>query len=107
MTIALRKPIAQYYAADRLNGEAVAKCFTSTGVVQDDGTTYTGWNEINQWKTQASTKYRCKSEPIVSREIDGGIVVTTRLVGNFPGSPATARYYFTLDGQKVSALRIA
>jgi len=106
MTIALRKPIALYYAADKLNGEAVSLCFTRDGVVTDAGTTYTGWDEINQWKTAVAAKGRFKCEPIVSREIDGGIAVTTRLTGPFEGSPTTARYFFILTGQKVSTLRI-
>ena len=29
-------------------------------------------------------------------------VVTSRLTGNFPGSPITLTYWFDLDGQKIT-----
>jgi len=35
-------------------------------------------------------------------EKDGKTVVTSHLVGNFPGSPVDLRFFFTLEGGKIS-----
>jgi len=37
MTLALPKPVAAYFAADRDDAEAVAQCFTESAVVKDEG----------------------------------------------------------------------
>jgi hypothetical protein len=39
-------------------------------------------------------------------EKDGKIVVTSHLVGNFPGSPVDLRYFFKLEGDKIASLKI-
>ena len=39
MNINLPEPIAAYFAAEKLNGEAVARCFTNRAIVKDDGHT--------------------------------------------------------------------
>jgi len=39
-------------------------------------------------------------------EKDGKTVVTSHLVGNFPGSPVDLRFFFGLEGDKISSLEI-
>jgi hypothetical protein len=34
------------------------------------------------------------------------VVVTSRLTGNFPGSPLNLRFFFGLDGDKIASLEI-
>jgi hypothetical protein len=34
------------------------------------------------------------------------IVVTGRVSGNFPGSPVDLRFFFELEGDKISSLKI-
>ena len=106
MPIELAKPIADYFAADRRGGEAVAKCFTQDGVVKDEGHTYTGVSAIKTWKADASAKYGYTSEPFAVEEKDGKTVVRSRLAGNFPGSPVNLRYFFELAGDKIASLEI-
>ena len=106
MTIELSRPIAAYFAADKLDSEAIAGCFTENAVVKDEGHTYTGLSAIKQWKTDASAKYDYTSEPFASEERDGKTIVTSRLVGNFPGSPVNLRFFFKLEGGKIAALEI-
>jgi hypothetical protein len=36
----------------------------------------------------------------------GKTVVSTKLTGNFPGSPVTLDFVFTLEGGKIAALEI-
>ena len=102
----LPKPIAAYFAADRGDGEAVSQCFTDNAVVKDEGHTHNGRAAIKKWKTDTSGKYQYASKPFACEEQDGIIVVTSHLVGNFPGSPVDLRYFFKLEGDKIGSLEI-
>lgn len=108
MSIALAKPIADYFTADadKADHEAVAWCFTENAVVKDEGRIHIGRAAIKQWKENSTTKYQYTSEPFVSEGKDGKTVVTSHLVGNFPGSPVDLRYFFELDGDKIASLEI-
>jgi hypothetical protein len=33
-------------------------------------------------------------------------VVTSRLIGNFPGSPVDLRFFFELEGDKIASLEV-
>ena len=102
----LAKPIAAYFAADKADGTAISECFTDNAVVKDDGHTYRGRAAIKKWKTDASTKYVYTSTPIACAEEAGKMVVTSHLVGNFPGSPVDLRFFFKLEGDKIASLEI-
>ena len=102
----LPKPIAAYFTADKGDGEAVSQCFTENAVVKDEGHTHRGRAAIKQWKTDASAKYEYTSEPIACEERDGKTVVTSHLVGNFPGSPVDLRFFFELEGDKIASLEV-
>ena len=102
----LPKPIAAYFAADSGDGEAVSQCFTENATVKDEGHTHKGRAAIKQWKTDASAKYEYTSEPIACEEKDGKTIVTSHLVGNFPGSPVDLRFFFKLEGEKIASLEI-
>ena len=106
MTLNLPKPIAAYFTADKGDSEAVSQCFTDNAVVKDEGHTYHGRAAIKQWKADASTKYQYTSEPFACEQKDGKIVVTSRLTGNFPGSPVDLRFFFELEGDKIASLEI-
>ena len=106
MSVDLPKPIATYFAADKADGEAVARCFTRDGFVKDEGSAYQGTAEIKRWKTVTSTKYAYTSEPFATKQQGAMTVVTSRLTGNFPGSPADLRYFFRLEGGKITSLEI-
>jgi hypothetical protein len=106
MSIDLPRPIASSFAADRRDGHAVAQCFIENAVVKDEGHTYNGRLAIQRWKTDASAKYSYQSEPISIEEKDGKTVLTSHLVGDFPGSPVDLRYFFILEGDKIASLTI-
>lgn len=106
MKLDLPKPIAAYFTADKQDSEAVSRCFTETAVVQDEGQTYRGRAAIKQWKADASSKYQYTSEPFAYEQKDGKFVVTSRLTGNFPGSPINLRFLFGLDGDTIVSLEI-
>ncbi|MGE3924680.1 MAG: nuclear transport factor 2 family protein [Lautropia sp.] len=106
MSLNLPKPIAVYFTADRGDSAAVARCFTDSAVVKDEGHAYNGLAAIQQWKTDSSKKYTYTSEPFAFEEKDGKTIVTSRLTGNFPGSPVDLRFCFGLAGNKIASLEI-
>jgi SnoaL-like domain len=106
MTLDLPQPVADYFTADRSHSEAVAQCFTENAVVKDEGRSFKGRAAIKQWKADVSAKYQYTSEPSKCEQQDGKVVVTSRLTGNFPGSPVTLRFLFELEGNKIESLEI-
>ena len=106
MSLNLPKPIADYFATDTGDSEAVARCFTENAVVKDEGHIYNGRSAIRQWKAESSTKYIYTSEPFASEDRNGKIIVTSRLTGNFPGSPVNLRFFFGLEGDEIATLEI-
>lgn len=102
----LPKPIAAYFAADAAGSAQIAQCFTENAIVIDEQKTYKGRDAIHQWKTGSSKKYTYTSEPFASEEKDGKTVITSRITGNFPGSPVDLRYFFGLEGDKIASLEI-
>lgn len=105
-SLSLPEPIAVYFTTDSAEGEAVSRCFTENAIVKDEGHTYRGRAAIEEWKADTSAKYQYTSEPFVCEKKDENIVVTSHLVGNFPGSPVDLRYFFKLEGDKIAALEI-
>lgn len=106
MPLDLPQPIRLYFAADASDGEAFVRCFTEHAVVKDEGHSYTGLAAIRQWKSDSSKKYTYTSEPFACADVDGKTIVTSRLTGNFPGSPVDLRYLFGLEGDKIASLEI-
>jgi hypothetical protein len=106
VTLDLPEPIVAYFAADKRDGEALARCFTKDAVVKDEGHTYKGQQEIRKWRTEVSSKYTYTSEPFAIQEADGLTVVKSHLTGNFPGSPVDLRFFFRLERGKIAFLEI-
>ena len=105
-TLILPDPIAAYFAADQRSADAVARCFTTQAVVKDEGHTYTGLEAIKAWKAAASAAYTYTSEPFALEQKEGSHVVTSRVTGNFPGSPVDLRYRFRLERGLIASLEI-
>ena len=102
----LPTPIANYFAADEGDAETLSQCFTEDAIVRDEGHAYNGRAAIKEWKARASEKYQYTSELLALDEEDRKAVVTSRLTGNFPGSPVNLRFFFELDGAKIKSLEI-
>jgi hypothetical protein len=103
----LPEPIAAYFDADRLGADAVARCFTKDGVVRDEGRTHTGVAAIEAWKAAASAQYSYIAEPFALDKKDRKCIVTSRVTGDFPGSPVNLQFVFTLERGKIATLEIA
>jgi hypothetical protein len=74
--------------------------------VKDEGRTHTGIAAIRRWKAESFTKYTYTSEPLAVDQRDGMTVVTSRLTGDFPGSPVNLRLFFRLERAKIAFLEI-
>lgn len=107
MAIKLPEAIRNYFEADRAReAEATAACFTQAAIVRDEGNTYAGREAIRRWKEESSAKYTYTVDPFSIAEEGGRTVVTSHLVGDFPGSPIDLRYSFAVDGDKIAELEI-
>jgi ketosteroid isomerase-like protein len=107
MSVELPEPIAAYLAAENgHDAEAMAHCFADHAVVRDEGRTIQGPAAIKQWKEETKKKYNHTVEPLESVQKDGKTVVTSRVAGNFPGSPVTLEFVFGLEGNKIASLEI-
>jgi len=105
-SLSLPKPIAAYFTADKGDSETLSQCFTENAIVKDEGHTHKGRAAIKKWKTDASAKYEYTCEPFACEEKDGKMVVTSHLVGDFPGSPVDLRFFFGLEGDKIASLEV-
>ncbi len=106
MTLNLPKPVAAYFAADRGSGEAVENFFASDAVVTDEGHTYHGTDEIRKWRADVAAKFTYTCQPLTTEQQQDQTVVTSRLEGNFPGSPVNLRFFFRLAGDTIQHLEI-
>lgn len=104
--LSLPEPIEAYFEADGRDGRAVARCFTNDGTVVDEGKTHTGLAAIEAWKAAASAQYSYVAEPFALEKKDRKYIVTSRVTGDFPGSPVDLRYAFTLERGKIASLEI-
>jgi hypothetical protein len=104
--IHLPPPIAAYFAADTSDANAVARCFSDSAVVIDEGREHRGRPAIKRWKAEATAKYHYTSEPLAVDALGPGVTVTARVTGDFPGSPVGLRYRFTLEGAAIARLEI-
>ena len=104
--LSLPEPIEAYFEADRRDGQAVARCFTADGTVLDEGRTHAGPAAIEAWKTAASAQFSYIAEPFALESRDRKYIVTSRVTGDFPGSPVDLQYAFTLERGKIASLEI-
>lgn len=104
--LSLPEPIEAYFEADRRDGHAVARCFTNDGTVMDEGRTHAGLAAIEAWKTAASAQFSYITEPFAVEKKERKYFVTSRVTGDFPGSPVDLQYTFTLERGKIASLEI-
>ena len=108
MPLALPKPIELFLSSENTHDvEALADCFATHATVRDEGQTMKGLMAIKTWRLETGRKYQHTVEPVAVTARDGTTVVSTKLTGDFPGSPITLDFVFTLDGDKITALEIS
>jgi ketosteroid isomerase-like protein len=86
--------------------ESLSECFAPDAIVRDESHTYEGLAAIKKWKAETKEKYQHTVEPLASLHKGDKTIVTSRLAGNFPGSPIELEFIFKLDGDKIASLEI-
>ena len=107
MSARLSSTLATYFAAANehdVNG--MIAVFADGAIVKDEGHEHRGPVAIRRWMNETIKKYDFKVEPTGVAEQGGKTVVTGLISGNFPGSPVSLRYAFTLDHEKITRLEI-
>lgn len=105
--IALPHPIEKFISAKNArNFSEAASVFSDAAVVLDEGGRHEGRKAIQAWMERASAEYDDQIEPASEVSTNSGTEVTAKVSGTFPGSPATIRFSFTLDGQSIDRLEI-
>lgn len=107
MPLHLPEPIRIYFASENTHDTKTLKdCFAIDAFVRDEGLRIEGLAAITAWRTETGRKYGHTVEPLGLFERDGKTVVTTKVTGNFPGSPVTLDHIFGLDGDRIASLEI-
>ncbi|MFS4505118.1 nuclear transport factor 2 family protein [Clavibacter sp. Sh2141] len=100
----------QRYLDGREAGEpsAAAAPFAEDAVVEDDGRTYRGREEIAAWRTGAAAAFRYTSTRLATTVEGTRVVLVDRLEGDFPGGRVDLTSAFALDeAGAIASLRIA
>lgn len=106
--ITLPAPLDAYFAAkNRHDVGGMLACFAPDATALDEGHTYQGHAALRAWLATTTSKYRVTATPSGLETRDGASIVTALVAGNFPGSPASLRYAFSLRDGLIAGLGIA
>ena len=107
MSLELSEPIAAFFKAYReVDLPAIARLFEENAVVRVEDRDYGGIAVIRDWVEETTRRYHPKIEPKSTTDASRRTIVSSLVSGDFPGSPATLDYVFTLSGKKISRLEI-
>lgn len=107
MTISLPESIATFF--DVCNGADIARlpgCFTHDAVVKDEGEAHQGHQAIESWLKNIQELLQFSTEPLSVSVSGNRVTVTTKVTGNFKGSPIQNNHIFTLNNDKIESLEI-
>jgi hypothetical protein len=93
-------------AQNDLDSTAFAAYFTEKATVSDEGSSYSGRDEIKQWIQETIEKYNTQLKPIDFDQNGSKGKLTVEVTGTFPGSPAVMQYDLELDDTLISSLKI-
>ncbi|WP_439479337.1 nuclear transport factor 2 family protein [Chryseobacterium aquaticum] len=91
-------------AQNQYDSHSYAECFTDNAVVFDEGKTYNGKPEIENWISEANNEYKTIMKPLNYNEKEN--ILSAEISGTFPGSPAILKYHFELNNELIQSLKI-
>jgi SnoaL-like domain len=107
MPMHLPKAIEIFMSSENAHDTNVlAECFAADATVRDEGRTVNGLDAIKAWRRETTEKYQHTIEPVAVAKRAGSTVDTSKLKGNFPGSPVTLDFVFRLKGGRIASLGI-
>lgn len=86
--------------------EALIELFLHDAVVKDEKASHRGVNAIRAWWEAAKRKYGHVAEPIEMIVTDNHVAVRAKVCGQFPNSPVTLKYLFSIEEDKIAELEI-
>jgi len=100
--------IARYFAGKNSgNFETALEGFAPDAVVADESHSHQGRDAIGAWMDDTHRRYHDLAE-ILSATVTGPVTtVSARVSGDFPGSPVTLDFSFTLRDDRITRLEIA
>lgn len=107
MSFTLPSVVHRYIEANNAHdASGISACFAENGVVHDEGEVLQGREAVLGWAQSTIAKYGAALQPTGLTESDGKTIVTCQVSGNFPGSPISLDFEFTLEQNEISALHI-
>lgn len=101
------EPVKAYFDAERRNdADAVAALFSTDAIVKDEGATHRGASAIRNWWGAAKEKTQHVTAPLDLAARGEQISVCALVSGDFPNSPVTLDFAFTLQDGKIAELEI-
>lgn len=91
-------------AQNNFDSTAYANCFTEAAVVFDEGKTYNGKAEIQNWIKKANDNYKVKMKPLEYSETEQ--MLKAEISGSFPGSPVVLTYHYEFKNDLIQSLKI-
>lgn len=81
-------------------------CFGENARVRDENRDYQGIDAIRDWIAETTESSQPQNE-VISVKSDGEtLVVHSKIIGNFPGSPVELEFQYVLNNGKISNLSI-
>lgn len=106
-SLELPPAITSYWsAANAARIDEAAACFAADAVVHDESRIHQGTAAIRGWIEETTRQYQPTVEAIGVETKEGRHLVTARVSGTFPGSPAELHFIFTLRDGQISRLEI-
>jgi hypothetical protein len=93
-------------AQSNFDSKAYAECFSELALVFDENETHKGQNEIMKWNEKTNKMYQTQLEVLDFSIVDTTTILTTKVSGNFEGSPIVLKYHFELKAGKIDSLKI-
>lgn len=107
MTLPIPAIINDYFtAANQHDTEGVVNCFSADAEVRDVGKVIQGRAAIRQWEAASSKEYNAVIAPLAARVEGDQQIVTCRVSGDFPNSPAELTFAFVLADSGIATLEI-
>ena len=97
---------AYFDAVNAADTAAMAVCFASDAVVQDEGETHRGIAAVTQWVETTTEKYQVSAQVLKVEQRGSETIVTCKISGTFDGSPIELHYHFTLANDRIAALAV-
>ncbi|MDQ0512118.1 hypothetical protein QOZ99_003020 [Angulomicrobium amanitiforme] len=101
------KIVKAYFDAEHRNDpDALAGVFSTEAIVKDEGAVHRGPRAIRDWWVAAKERTHHVTAPIELAGSDDKVSVRARVSGDFPNSPVTLEFAFTIEQGKIVELEI-